>query len=60
MALQRVRRSRRVAMVVRQVSRCVLWCHCRLPVMPVWLCCASGICLGLFYAFCVCYALYSS
>ena len=59
-APQRVWRSRQGAMVVRQVSRCALWCHCRLRVMPAWFCCASGICLGLCRAFCASYASYSS
>ena len=59
-APQRVRRSRQGAMVVRRVSKCALWCQCRLRVMPVWLCCACGICLVLFCAFCACYALYAS
>ena len=59
-ALQRVRRSQQGAMVVRQVSRCALWCHCRLRVMPVWSCCASGICPGVCCAFCACYALHVS
>ena len=56
-ALQRVRRAWQGAMVVPQVSRCVLWCHCRLRVMPVWFRCASGIRLGLCRAGCTCYAL---
>ena len=34
--------------------------HCRLRVMPVWFCCASGIRLGVCCAFCVCYALHVS
>ena len=59
-ALQRVRRSGQGAMVVRRVSKCALWCHCRLRVMPIWFCCASGSRLGLFCAFCACYALYAS
>ena len=47
-------------MVVRQVSRCALWCHCRLRVMPVCFCCASGIRPGVCCAFCACYALHVS
>ena len=56
-ALPRVRRCQQGAMVVWQVSRCALWCHCRLLVMPVWFCCAFGIRPGLCCAFCACYAL---
>ena len=59
-ALQLMPRSGQGALVVRQVSRCALWCHCRLRVIPLRFCCACGICLGLFCAFCACYALYSS
>ena len=56
-ALPRVRRSQQGAMVVRQVSRCALRCHCRLRAMPVWFCYASGIRPGVCCALCACYAL---
>ena len=59
-APQRVRRSPQGAMVVRQVSRSVLWCHCRFRVMPVWFCCSSGIRPGVCCAFCACCALHLS
>ena len=59
-ALQRVRRSQKGAMVVWQVSTWALWCHCRLRVMPVWFCCASGIRPGVCCAFCTCFALHVS
>ena len=56
-ALPRVWRSQQWAMVFRQVSRCALRCHCRLRVMLVWFCWASGIRPGVCCAFCACYAL---
>ena len=56
-AVPRVWRSQHGAMMVRQVSRCALRCHCRLRVMPVWLCCAFGIRPGVCCAFCTRYAL---
>ena len=55
-----MRRSRQGGMVVPQVSRCALWCHRRLRVMPVWFCSASAIRPGVFCAFCACSALYLS
>ena len=47
-------------MVVCQVSRCALWCHCPLRVMPVWFCCAFEIRPGVCCAFCARYALHVS
>ena len=55
-----MRRSQQGAMVVRQVSRCALWGHFRLRVMPVWFRCASGNRPGVCCAFCACYALHVS
>ena len=59
-ALPHVRSSQQGAMVVEQVSRCALWCHCRLRVMPVWYCCACGIRPGMCCTFCTCYTLHVS
>ena len=58
--VERVRRSQQGAMVVRQVTRCTLWCQCRWRVMPVWFRCASGNRPGVGCAFCACYALHVS
>ena len=59
-APQRVRGSRQGAKVVRQVTSCMLWCHCRLHVLPVWCCCASEFRLDVCRAFCAFYVSYPS
>ena len=45
-------------MVVWQVSGCALWCYRCLRVIPVWFCCAFGICLRLCSALCAFSAFY--
>ena len=57
---QPVPRSPQGALVVQQVSKCALWCHCCLRVAPVWFCCASEIRPGVCCVFCACYALHVS